>query len=159
MTSLPLHALPPEAWAEVRAGDRVTRYHRAGTGSVVLLLHRPGARDALWPELPPALARGARVVTPELTPDVPDVADRLLGFLEGLGATGAGIVAAAPFCTAALELALRDGGPVTRAVLVPDDAEDDWRTRGAAVPLLVVGRALSATEAVPSIAGFVAGGG
>lgn len=155
MTSLPLHAAP-ETWAEVRAGDRVTRYRRAGTGPIVLLLHRLGEHDGLWPELPSALARGARVVTPELAPDAPDVADRLLGFLEGLGASEVGVVAAAPFCAAALDLALRDGGPVGRTVLVTPDAP---HAAGAAVPLLVIGRAVAASEAVRRIAGFVSGAG
>lgn len=164
-------SLPPSsasgAWAEVRAGDRVTRYRRAGTGRVVLVLC-PAEADTdppLWPELAPALARGARVVTPELAHDAPDVVARLLGFLEGLGAADVGVVATGSFRAAALALARRDGGPVARVVLVPavpDDGEgDEGRTTAvvgaAGVPLLVVARDAPAADAVAHVTRFVHG--
>ena len=165
-TSLPSRAAP-DAWAEVRACDRVTRYRRAGAGRVVLLLCAAGTDDALWPELEPALARAARVVMPELDADAADVVAHLLAFLEGLGVTDVGVIAADPFCTVALELALRDGGQVARVVLVPGASNGGpgvsgcvtTPLHGSAVPLLVVGRGAPVADAVASVTRFVHGDG
>jgi hypothetical protein len=152
-------------WAEVRARDRVTRYRRAGSGRVVLLLCAAGADAPVWPELEPALVRAARVVMPELAADAADVVAHLLAFLEGLGVTDVGVVAADPFCTAALELALRDGGQVARVVLVAGTGNRGPGVAGcvttplheSAVPLLVVGRGAPAADAVASVTRFVHG--
>lgn len=157
--------VPTERLAEVRAGDRVTRYRGDGAGRVVLVLHADGAAEPLWPELLPALVRGSRVLTPELSEDAAEVAGHLLAFLEGLGAADVRVVATEPFCTAALELALRDEGRVSRVVLVSGRASDGCGVAGgvttdvrdAAVPLLVVGRAAPATDAVACVARFVHG--
>ena len=80
------------------------------------------------------------------------------------------MVAADPFCTAALELALLDGGQVARVVLVCDGAVAGCGAAGAAgavttqlreaaVSLLVVGRSAPAADAVARVARFVHGEG
>jgi hypothetical protein len=79
--------------AEVRAGDRVTRYFRAGAGRVVLLL-RPATAAAEWSSAAAELAARCRVIVPDI-PEVPDFTAWLGDFLDGLG-LGAVIVLADP---------------------------------------------------------------
>ncbi len=69
--------------AEVRAGDRVTRYLRAGAGRVVLLL-RPAPAAAEWAAAAAELAARCRVIVPD-DPEAPDFTAWLGDFLDGLG--------------------------------------------------------------------------
>ena len=152
-------------WAEVRAHDHVMRYRRSGAGPAVLLLHAGEASDALWPELLHVLSSSFRVIVPDLPDDADDVAAWLADFLEGLGFARVAVLAAADLCLPALELALLDADQVSRVLLVPDgpagetglDAALATGARGADVPLLVVRRGLSAGEALPLVARFLAG--
>ncbi len=159
------HALP---WLEARAHGRVTRYRRAGSGPVVVLVSRDDRPDApLWPELGALLAGCCRLVTPEVPGAGTDLTAWLAEFLEALGATDVALVAADGVCLPALELALRDAEPIARLVLVPDGTggRDDVALDGAldssahrsAVPLLVVRRGRPAGEVLPLIAAFVRG--
>ena len=153
----------PDAWAEVRAHDRVTRYRRAGTGRPVLVLHAPDDPNPLWPELLETLGNGYRVIVPEPPSAGADLTAWLTGFLEGLGTTSVRIVAAQPFCMAALELALLDAVGTTRIVLVANGPAAPDAPRGfvrsamgrTSVPVLMVRRGQSASEGVALIADFL----
>ena len=162
---LPLRHDP--AWSEVRAHDHVMRYRRSGVGQAVLLLRSDDGADALWPELGDVLAAHFRVILPEVPADGADVAAWLADFLEGLGVARVAVLAAEQLCLPALELALLDADQVARVVLVPGGRAEETgldgalatRTRGAAVPLLVVRRGLPAAEALPLVMRFLAGEG
>lgn len=158
-------ALPLELTAEVRAHDQVIRYHRCGTGPVVLLLEAHDGASPLWPELLGALAGRFRLIAPML-PTVDTSAALLADFLEGLGVSSVTLIAAGPLCIPALELALRDVDQIARVVLVPDGrpADSAWdgtlttRAREASMPLLVMRRGVPASEALAILTEFVAGG-
>ena len=153
----------PDAWAEVRAHDRVTRYRRSGAGRPVLVLHSPDDPNPLWPELLETLGAGYRVIMPEPPSAGADVTAWLAGFLEGLGTTSVRIVAADGFCMAALELALLEAVGITRMVLVANGPAAPEAPRGfarsaigrASVPLLVVRRGQPAHEGVALIGDFL----
>jgi len=155
------------SWAEVRANGRVIRYRRSGVGRAVLLLSPPDQSEPLWPELLDELAVSFRLITPEPPADEADVACWLGTFLEGLGVSNVGIVAAGCFCIPALELALSRGDQIARLVLVPDGRGSRLEGRGALEPatrhlsvgLLVVQRGQRATETVPLVTGFLSGDG
>jgi hypothetical protein len=153
-----------ETLAEVRAHDQVMRYRRAGAGRPVVVLR--GAPDALWPELESDLAARFRVLTPELSDDGGDTTARARDFLEGVGLDRVTLLAAEPFCVAALELVLLDACQVERLVLVPAGAPGETgldgtlstALAGVGVPLLVVRRGLAPAEALPLLRGFLAVG-
>lgn len=164
-TSHTAAALPLELTAEVRAHDQVIRYHRSGTGPVVLLLGVHDGASPLWPELLGALAGRFRLIAPVLT--VMDATAVLLAdFLEGLGVSAVTLVASGSFCIPALELALRDVDQIARVVLVPDGQPTDsaWggalttRAREASMPLLVMRRGMPASDALTLLTEFLAGG-
>jgi pimeloyl-ACP methyl ester carboxylesterase len=166
----PSAARPPESWAEVRAHDHVMRYHRSGVGPPILVLRTNVSADGaepLWPELLAALAFHYRLIVPDVPATGEDVAAWLTDFLEGLGLAGIAVIAADRFCIAALELALLGLDQVARVVLVADgrageaglDGALATTTPAASVPLLVVGRGLSAGEALPLVTRFLAGDG
>jgi len=154
---------PAETLAEVRAHDQVMRYRRAGAGRPLVVLRSDGA-DPFWPELYADLVSRFRVITPELPADCDDVAAWVAGFLEGVGLNRVLLVAADPCCLSALELVLLDGRQVERLVLVPAGAVGETGLDGTlgsafaspSVPLLVVRRGLSATEALPLLRQFLA---
>jgi hypothetical protein len=159
----------PEQLAEVHAHDRVMRYRRRGAGPPVLVLATlapaQGAAEPLWPELLDALAARHRLLVPEL-PAGADLGEWLADFLEGLGLGSVTLVAAGPFCGAALELALLAADQVARVLLVADSGANgsgglqDGSLGGlqaASVPLLVVRRDLPPAEALPLVARFVDG--
>lgn len=159
-------ALPPETWAEVRARDHVMRYRRSGAGPAVLLLCSADGPEPLWPELLQLLATRSRLIVPEVPAAGADVASWLTDFLEGLGTARVAVVAAAPFCLPALELALLDRDQVARLVLVPGGGAEETglggvlttATRPAPVPLLMVRRGLPAAEAMPLVMRFLGAG-
>jgi pimeloyl-ACP methyl ester carboxylesterase len=154
-----------EPSAEVRAHNQVIRYHRSGTGPVVLLLGADADPSPLWPEVLGALTNGFRLIVPVL-PVVDTAAQLLADFLEGLGVAGVSVIASSQYCIPALELALRDVDQIARVVLVPDggSAGSAWdgalttRAREASVPLLVIRRGTPASEALTLLAHFLAGG-
>src|SRR5262245_57981042 len=151
------------SWSEVRARDSVTRYRRSGVGQSVLLLDGEGGAS-LWPELMHVLGGNFRLIVPNLPPGGPSEYAALASFLEGLGTSGVSVIASSSYCVPALDLVLRGVDQVTRLVLVPDGDSDDpantsfTTTAGPGlVPLLVVWRGMSASDALPSIARFVSG--
>jgi pimeloyl-ACP methyl ester carboxylesterase len=164
--STPRIAVTPrlEPSAEVRAHNQVIRYHRSGTGPVVLLLGADDGASPLWPELLRALTDGFRLIVPVL-PAADTAAALLADFLEGLGVAGVSVIASSQYCIPALELALRDVDQIARVVLVPDGhpAGSAWdgalatRAREAPVPLLVIRRGTLASEALTLLAHFLAG--
>lgn len=161
MQSLTPPTHPAETLAEVRAHDQVMRYRRAGAGRPLVVLR--GAPDALWPELDADLATRFRVVTPELSDDGGDVAAWAGDFLEGVGLDRVTLLAAEPYCVAALELVLLDTYQVERLVLVPAGSAGETgldgtlatTLAGVGVPLLVVRRGLAAADALPLVRGFL----
>jgi hypothetical protein len=97
-----------ESWAEVRARDQVVRYRRSGMGRSVLVLVPPDHPDALWPDLLQGLSAAFRLIVPDPPAAERDAAAWLATFLEGLGLSNVGIVAAGCFCIPVLELAFLD---------------------------------------------------
>jgi hypothetical protein len=157
-----------ESWAEVRARDHVVRYRRSGLGRAVLVLVPPDHADPIWPELLDALAATFRLIVPEPPAAEPDAAAWLATFLEGLGASNVGILAAGCFCIPALESALAEADQIARIVLVPGGAGGgrpaangvlETAIRDVGVPLLVVRRAQPADEVVPLVTEFLRGDG
>jgi pimeloyl-ACP methyl ester carboxylesterase len=154
---------PAETLAEVRAHDQVMRYRRAGAGRPLLVLRGAGEHDALWPELDAELVAHHRVFIPELPAECDDLAAFVADFLEGLGLDRVVVLAAEPCCLSALELALLDASRVERLVLVPGGGAGETgldgtlatTVTGAAVPLLVVRRGLSAADALPLLRTFL----
>jgi hypothetical protein len=155
----------PATLAEVRAHDQVMRYRRAGAGRPVVVLRSAHDAAPLWPELDESLAEFFRVITPEVPDTGANVARWLGDFLEGVGLERVSLVATDGFCLPALELALLSGDQVGRLALVPAGHADDTGLdgtlatplAGVAVPLLVVRRALPASEALPLLLHFMEG--
>jgi hypothetical protein len=168
----PLHPSPltaSETWAEVHAHDRVTRYRRSGAGRAVVVLLAAEAAP-LWPGLGRTLAPRCRVITPELPSPGTDVVDWLGEFLEGLGVSDVGLVAAGHLCVPAFELTFGDVDQIARLVLVPDGdgdgpgggptyVENDvaHAAGSPALPLLVVGRAVPDEQALLVVERFLLG--
>lgn len=105
--------------AEVRAGDRVTRYLRAGAGQVVLLL-RPGSAAAAWSPAAAELAARHRVIVPDV-PEPPEFGGWLGGFLDGLGLEGVTILADPSLGGSAREFAAAEPDRVALLVEVPPE--------------------------------------
>lgn len=151
-------------WAEVRANDRVVRYRRTGTGRTIVVLLSPNSRKPPWPELIEALGSRFRVIFPEPPAADPDVSDWLADFLEGLGTSNIGIVAADRFCMPTLELTLLGLDQVARVVLVPHGRGWEQGVGGAleaatgqaVVPLIVVRDGQPVEEIVQRVTGFFA---
>lgn len=156
---------PPSTWGEVHAHQRVMRYRHSGAGPAVVLL---GAEDAghagdLWPELPGLLQAHFRVVIPLLPDAIGDVARSLECLLDGVGATGIGVVAGGPYLAPAMEVALGGSDHVSRLVLVGDgNSEQAPRTDSAMttalhVPLLILSRRLPVSRALALAVPFLGG--
>lgn len=177
--SAPTHPHPhPQTLAEVRAGDRVMRYRRIGSGRPVVLVGGTTAADSLWPELADALADHFRVIVPESPSCGADFACWLSDFVEGLGMSEVGLVASDAFCASAIDLVRRDADRIGRVVVVRGGAVHSSSTGpGAApmptggirpeqatsldatpVPLLTVPRGLAGSEAIPLVTHFLADG-
>jgi len=103
--------------AEVRAGDRVTRYFRAGAGRVVLLL-RPVAAAAEWATAAAELAARCRVIVPDI-PEAPDFTAWLGDLLAGLGLASVTILADPALAGAAREFAAQEPDRVRLLAEVP----------------------------------------
>jgi pimeloyl-ACP methyl ester carboxylesterase len=154
---------PAAPLAEVRAHDRVMRYRREGAGRPLVVLRSTPCADACWPELEAQLAARYRVITPEIPAGCADVARWLAGFLEGLGIDRVVLLATGECCVAAIELVLLGGAQVERLLLVPAGLVGDTgldgtlatSLAGVSVPLLVVRRGLSASEALPLVRRFL----
>lgn len=154
----------PEAWAEVRANDRVMRYRRAGRGRAIIVLYSPSDGRPIWPELVDALGAGFRLILPEPPDCDADIAEWLADFLEGLGMSNIGIVAADRFCVPTLELTLLGVDQVARIVLVPNGRGGETGLGGAleaatgqaVVPLLVVRDGHPVGEILPLVTRFLA---
>lgn len=153
--------------ARVHAGGGVVRYARAGSGRPVVVLSSDRDRGHVAPEVVERLVERFRVIAPEADDLGGDVPLRLRSFLEGLGAPGAGMVAAGRFREAAREMARLDTGHVARVVLVGEGgpADDDLEARSGrpdtprpSVPLLVV-RGRAGSEVAPLVIAFLKDGG
>lgn len=167
LTPSPFMHPAPGGCAEVRVGGHVMRYLRRGTGSPVVVLDDPAASGWLWPELIDVLASRTRTILPEPPgPDI-DFVSWMRGFLEGIGACEAAVVAAGPFCLPALELALLGPGVLSRLVLVPDGSAEETGLTGALegsgtgngsrLPILVVRRQHPAPDSLALIERFLLG--
>lgn len=155
---------PAAEWAEVRANDRVIPYRRAGTGRTIVLLLLPAPLEAPWPDLIASLGSRFRLIFPDPPAADTDVTDWLADFLEGLGMSNVGIVAAERFCIPTLELTLLGLDHVARVVLVPHgpaveqgvEGALDAATGHALVPLIVVRDGQPVEEIVRLITRFLA---
>ena len=152
-----------DAWAQVHARDHVTRYLRRGAGRPVIALGDAAAADARWPEIVEALAGRYRAVLPERPSDA-DFDGWLGGFLDGLGASPAVVVAAGALCCPlALAFARLDAGRLARLVLLPAGEADAVRLGAAIaeqrplVPLLLVPPAADAADAAARVLAFLEG--
>lgn len=148
---------PLDTLAEVRAGEWVVRYRRAGQGSSLVLLLLDEDRPLPFPELLSELDGSFRVVIPCAPDEKANAACWLNAFLEGLGAYGVGIIAAGRYRTAALELAHIAPDHVARIVLVSDFDERSTLgdcTRHVAVPMVVIPRD-AVPDHVPALMGFL----
>lgn len=110
--------------AEVRVGDHVTRYIRRGTGPSVVLVGPDTSANPTWAPLVEHLAPNHRIVVPQLPPADVDVVAWLRGFMEGLGLTGAVVIAGNGSSSAALDLAASDDYLVRKVVVMPDLADE-----------------------------------
>ena len=150
-----------DAWAQVHARDQVTRYLRRGAGRPVIALGDAAAADARWSELVEALAGRYRAVLPE-RPTEADFDVWLGGFLDGLGAAPAVVVAAGVHCCPlTLAFARLDAGRLARLVLLPADAADAVRL-GATVaeqrpgiPVLLVAPDEAAADVAARVLAFL----
>jgi len=127
-----------------------------------MLVH-PGVRSTpAWSELTAALADRFRVLIPEL-PGSCTAPEWLTGFLEGLGASTVDVVADDPFWLPAVQLALAGEDQVGRLVVVVSESDDDVSLTSAlaagphsgAIPLLLVGRKVSAQTLVQRVTEFL----
>lgn len=111
-----------EPWAEIRAHNQVMRYRRHGAGRSLLLLDSPTAPE-ICAEMRDALAAGCRLIIPELPTENVPLAGWLADLLEGLGSSNVGVITAAHYCAAAIELALRGVDQIARvAIIYPDSS-------------------------------------
>jgi len=154
----------PDTWGEVHAHERVVRYRHSGAGPAVLLLGVTLSPSGdLWPELPALLQSRFRVVIPQLPESMEDVARSLECLLDGVGASGIGLIAGGPYALPAVELAMGRSDFVSRLVLVGDgNVSDSSPTESATttalrVPLLVLSRRLSVSKAVELAVPFLRG--
>ena len=108
--------------AEVRVGERVTRYVRRGSGPSVVLLGADAEANPLWAPLLESVAESHRVVIPQLPPDGVDQSTWLREFIEGLGLSAVVLIAGPRVCEAALALAAVDDFTVRKLVLLSGDA-------------------------------------
>jgi pimeloyl-ACP methyl ester carboxylesterase len=163
MPNLTTTTHPSDSFAEVRAHDQVMRYRRAGTGRPLLMLRSSLEPLPLWAELDEALVGAFRVLTPDVPSAGVDAAAWMRGFLEGVGLERVSIIADDSLCITALELVLLNADQVERMVLVPAGTASETgldgtlatSLAGVAVPLLVVRRGLSASEAIPLVRQFL----
>jgi len=152
--------------AVVRAGTTVTSYERTGAGYPVLLLVGPDADigTPFWQAIRRAIGAQFRLVVPDPSPSGKDLGEWLGSFLDGLGVSGASLVADDQVGVAVIGFALLAPDRVSRLVLVSsggpgvpglDGAVGDNATSH---PLLVV-RAQGDPEAVAtSVVRFLAAG-
>ena len=166
MTNTPsADALPPELRAEVCANDRIMHYRRSGAGLPILLMFAAPATTPLTDELTRVLATKFRLIVPEMPLGI-NPTDWIAEFLEGIGLTAVTLIAAGPFCMAAIELALRDDDQVSRLALIPDGEADDsmhdeavLTTFGPAqIPAIIVRPDLEARDSAAIIMRFVEDG-
>ena len=123
--------------AEVRAGGVTTRYWRAGRGSPVLLLC--DAADERFEPLLGRLAADYRVIAPVHGIDGPEAsfgADRMAGFLDGLGIASAAVIGLGRAAGPASALARLHGERVGRLVLLGLDVGEPERHVDAALEAL-----------------------
>ena len=105
--------------AEVRVGDRVTRYVRRGSGPSVVLLGAEPESSPTWKSLVDWLGSNHRVTIPQAPSNAIEAGEWLRGFIEGLGLTAFVLIAAPEFHAAALDLASADDFTVHKLVLLP----------------------------------------
>ena len=149
----PLPVPSSDGWCEVRAHNRVMRYRRAGTGSVILML---GVESLvlIWPELPRLLTADFRTIVPDLPKEVDEATGWLSSLLDGLGIGRTAVLAAEPYHSTARALAVADREKVRHVVLVHDGS-------GAAaipdpnVPLLLLPRHIEADHALALTSRFL----
>jgi hypothetical protein len=168
MSNSPLTEAAPvsEPWAEIRAHDLVMRYRRLGVGRSFLFLDSRSEPE-ICPELRDALAGDFRLIVPELPGTDVHLAGWLADFLEGIGASDVGIVAAERHCLTAIELALISVDQIARVVIVCPESRghsrrfDAWEhgalesaSRRVKVPMLLVHSGQSLDEIVALVRSF-----
>jgi pimeloyl-ACP methyl ester carboxylesterase len=149
--------------AEVRCGDLVTLYMRAGVGRPIVLLRAASAPGDVWNELSSRLAERFRVLVPDVAVERAEFADWLRGFFDGLGLTSVSLVVDESLGVGVIGCALLDLERVERLVLLT--AADSEATgleavisdadRRETLPLLVVLGTASADELAERITRFL----
>lgn len=118
--------------AEVRVGDRVTRYVRRGSGSPVVLVGANTDESPVWRPLVDALVAHHRVVAPQAPPSGVDDTEWLRGFIEGLGLSSVALITGDAACAAALELVAADDFTIRKLVVVHGAERSNGNGNGAA---------------------------
>lgn len=115
--------------AEVRVGDRVTRYVRRGSGLPVIIIGLNDESGPVCARLAAALLDGVRLIAPEPTVSPADFVPWLRGFVEGIGATSAAVIVGGIWWAAAAELQCGGAGDFRALIIVPPDttSEADFR--------------------------------
>lgn len=111
--------------AEVRVGDSVTKYLRAGTGRPVLLLGSFEPPFQAWPGLTAELAGNFRLIAPQLPANRDQFAAWVRAFLDGLGLLKVSIVATDDVGVAAIGFALLENERVDRLALLSNDRSNE----------------------------------
>ena len=146
---------PSTTWCEVRANHRVMRYHRAGSGSPLIVLG-VDAMIETWPELPHLLSSRFRTIVPEVPNQAVDATIWLTSLIDGIGVSRAAMIAAERYHVPALELAVANSEAVNRLVLVTEGAAAVGVPH-ASVPMLILPRYLETGSAFALISRFLGG--
>jgi pimeloyl-ACP methyl ester carboxylesterase len=108
---------------EVHVAGYVIQYRRFGTGArrAVYVASNPLERSE-WSSVVGLLVLQHRLYAPLLQPAFQATfADTLRGFMDGVGADSATLIAADPWCQAALDFANAEPDRVERLILIPSD--------------------------------------
>ena len=139
-------------FAEVRVGDRVTRYVRRGSGPSVVLLASGIEANPIWVPLVDSLTPGHRLFIPQPPPEGVPSLPCLRGFVEGIGLSSFTLVAGGRSALPAFELATGDDFTVRKLVLLTSEGIPPVRSDSR---VFAVRPEWSAAESVERILGFL----
>ncbi len=136
----------------------------AGSGTPTVILVTGNNEENLWPELFESFTAERRVFVPDLPDTDKSFGPRLRAFVDGLGLSGATLIAPGSFAIPALEFALLEPDRLKRLVLIARGAEQEAvlidalssATPSKSIPVLVVRRDGSLDGAVEAVREFVA---
>lgn len=117
----PAPLVPSATRAEVRFGETIAGYQRAGTGKPVVVLVRRAALDDVVRGVIGALASRFRFVVPELPPPPAALDEWLALFMDGVGLIRTAVLCDRELSSAVAALTSNDPDRVERLVLLGDD--------------------------------------